>query len=86
MGHFDIMIIGGGAAGIAAARAAADAGCKSIALVERKQKLGGILLQCSHPGFGAGLTGGEYAAALVQDFPETVTLFFGDNGAFGRTQ
>ena len=54
MGHFDIMIIGGGAAGIAAARAAADAGCKSIALVERKQKLGGILLQCSHPGFGAG--------------------------------
>ena len=77
MGHFDIMIIGGGAAGIAAARAAADAGCKSLALVERKQKLGGILLQCSHPGFGAGLTGGEYAAALVQDFPETVTLFFG---------
>lgn len=77
MGHFDILIIGGGAAGIAAARAAADAGCKSIALVERKQKLGGILLQCSHPGFGAGLTGGEYAAALVQDFPKTVTLFFG---------
>ena len=77
MGHFDILIIGGGAAGIAAARAAADAGCKSIALVERKQKLGGILLQCSHPGFGAGLTGGEYADALVQDFPETVTLFFG---------
>ena len=77
MGHFDILIIGGGAAGIAAARAAADAGCKSIALVERKQQLGGILLQCSHPGFGAGLTGGEYAAALVQDFPETVTLFFG---------
>ena len=77
MGHFDIMIIGGGAAGIAAARAAADAGCKSIALVERKQKLGGILLQCSHPGFGAGLTGGEYTAALVQDFTETVTLFFG---------
>ena len=77
MGHFDILIIGGGAAGIAAARAAADAGCKSIALVERKQKLGGILLQCSHPGFGTGLTGGEYAAALVQDFPETVTLFFG---------
>lgn len=30
-----------------------------------------------HPGFGAGLTGGEYAAALVQDFPETVTLFLG---------
>ena len=77
MGYFDILIIGGGAAGIAAARAAADAGCKSIALVERKQKLGGILLQCSHPGFGAGLTGGEYTAALVQDFPETVTLFFG---------
>lgn len=77
MGHFDIMIIGGGAAGIAAARAAADAGCKSIALVERKQKLGGILLQCSHPGFGAGLTGGEYAAALVQDFRKRLLCFWG---------
>ena len=75
MEHFDILIIGGGASGIAAARAAADAGCKSIALVERKQKLGGILLQCSHPGFGTGLTGGEYAAALVEDFPPEVTLF-----------
>lgn len=75
MGHFDILIIGGGAAGIAAARAAADAGCKSIALVERKQKLGGTLLQCSHPGFGTGLTGGEYAAGLVEDFPPEVTLF-----------
>lgn len=75
MEHFDILIIGGGASGIAAARAAADAGCKSIALVERKQKLGGILLQCSHPGFGAGLTGGEYAAGLVEDFPPEVTLF-----------
>ena len=75
MEHFDILIIGGGASGIAAARAAVDAGCKSIALVERKQKLGGILLQCSHPGFGAGLTGGEYAAALVEDFPPEVTLF-----------
>ena len=75
MEHFDILIIGGGAAGIAAARAAADAGCKSIALVERKQKLGGILLQCSHPGFGTGLTGGEYAAGLVEDFPPEVTLF-----------
>ena len=75
MEHFDILIIGGGASGIAAARAAADAGCKSIALVERKQKLGGILLQCSHPGFGTGLTGEEYAAALVGDFPPEVTLF-----------
>ena len=75
MEHFDILIIGGGASGIAAARAAVDAGCKSIALVERKQKLGGILLQCSHPGFGAGLTGGEYAASLVGDFPPEVTLF-----------
>ena len=64
MGHFDIMIIGGGAAGIAAARAAADAGCKSIALVERKQKLGGILLQCSHPGFGAGLRSEEHTSEL----------------------
>lgn len=77
MGHFDIMIIGGGAAGIAAARAAADAGCKSIALVERKQKLGGILLQCSHPGFGAGLTGGEYALRLCRISRKRLLCFLG---------
>ena len=42
-----------------------------------KTKAGWHSPAMQHPGFGAGLTGGEYAAALVQDFPETVTLFLG---------
>ena len=42
-----------------------------------KTKAGRHSPAMQHPGFGAGLTGGEYAAALVQDFPETVTLFLG---------
>jgi len=60
MEHFDILIIGGGAAGIAAAKAAWSAGCRSLALVDRKPELGGVLLQCAHRGFGQGLTGPEY--------------------------
>ena len=74
MEHFDILIIGGGAAGIAAADAAADAGCKSVALVDRRPALGGVLLQCAHRGFGDGLTGTEYTASLVRGFPKEITL------------
>ena len=44
-----------GAAGIAAAEAAWDAGCKSILLADRRPSTGGILLQCRHRGFGNGL-------------------------------
>lgn len=74
MEHFDILVIGGGAAGIAAAKAAVEAGCGSVALVDRKPALGGILLQCAHHGFGPGLTGMEYTDTLLQDFPKEVTL------------
>ena len=73
--HFDIFIIGGGGAGIAAAKAAIQAGCKSVALVDRRSALGGVLLQCSHRGFGAGRTGTEYTETLLRGFPEEVTLF-----------
>ena len=71
MEHYDILIVGGGAAGIAAAKAAADA---KVLLVDRKANLGGVLLQCAHRGFGKNKTGREYAADLRQDFPQSVTL------------
>lgn len=75
MEHFDILIIGAGAAGIAAAKAAFQAGCKNIALADRKKSMGGVLLQCAHRGFGAELTGPEYADNLLKDFPDDVMFF-----------
>ena len=48
---YDVVVIGGGPAGMAAALKAADAGA-STAIVERNGQLGGILRQCIHPGFG----------------------------------
>lgn len=74
MENCDILIIGAGAAGIAAAKAAAEAGCKNILLVERKEKPGGILLQCFHHGFGADLNGPEYVRELMEDFPDEITF------------
>lgn len=71
MEQYDILIIGGGAAGIAAAKAAQGA---SILLVDRKEALGGVLLQCAHRGFGKDRTGPEYTADLLTGFPESVTL------------
>ena len=71
MEHYDILIIGGGAAGIAAAKASSGA---KVLLVDRKPALGGVLLQCTHHGFGKNESGIEYAAELIKDFPETVTL------------
>ena len=60
------MIIGGGPAGLAAAISAYEAGCRDILIIERDSRLGGILNQCIHPGFGLELfkeelTGPEYA-------------------------
>ena len=62
----DLVIVGGGSAGMSAAVAAYDAGLRSILLLERGNALGGILLQCVHNGFGLHrfkeeLTGPEYA-------------------------
>lgn len=71
MEHFDILIVGGGAAGIAAAKECAGA---RVLLAERKASLGGVLLQCSHRGFGNNKSGMEYAADLAGDFPEQITL------------
>ncbi len=62
----DILVIGGGPAGMAAAIAAHDEGVESILIIERENELGGILRQCIHNGFGLHrfreeLTGPEYA-------------------------
>ena len=75
MEHFDILIIGAGAAGIAAAKAAYQAGCRSILLTDRKREMGGVLLQCAHHGFGQHLNGPEYARMLLHDFPKAVSWY-----------
>ena len=75
MEYCDILIIGAGAAGIAAAKAAFSAGCESIVLVDRKSRMGGVLLQCAHDGFGKNLTGPEYTNLLLEDFPETIRWY-----------
>ena len=48
----DLVIVGGGPAGMAAAVAAYDAGCKDGVILDREPELGGILMQCIHIGFG----------------------------------
>lgn len=63
----DLVIIGGGPAGMSAAAAAYEKGIRDIVILERDEKLGGILQQCIHNGFGLHkfkeeLTGPEYAA------------------------
>ncbi len=68
---YEIVVIGGGPAGLAAAIAARDAGCASILVIERDRELGGILNQCIHNGFGLitfdeELTGPEYAARFEE--------------------
>lgn len=77
---FDVVVIGGGPAGMAAALAAHKAGAR-VAIVEREQHLGGILRQCIHPGFGLShfkqeLTGPEYAQRFIDQVHATdITLF-----------
>lgn len=79
---FDVVVIGGGPAGMAAALAAHKASAR-VAIVEREQHLGGILRQCIHPGFGLShfkqeLTGPEYAQRFIDQVHTTdIALFLG---------
>ena len=73
---YDLIVIGGGPAGLAAAQSAWDKGLKNILIVERDKELGGILNQCIHNGFGLHhfkeeLTGPEYAGRFVKLLSET---------------
>ncbi len=71
MKSYDIVIIGGGPAGLAAAASAKKAGIERILILERDKELGGILNQCIHNGFGLHtfkeeLTGPEYAGRFIE--------------------
>lgn len=77
---FDVVVIGGGPAGMAAALAAHKAGAR-VVIVEREQHLGGILRQCIHPGFGLShfkqeLTGPEYAQRFIDQVHATDIALF----------
>lgn len=77
---FDVVVIGGGPAGMAAALAAHKAGAR-VAIVEREQHLGGILRQCIHPGFGLShfkqeLTGPDYAQRFIDQVHATDIALF----------
>ena len=75
MREYELVIIGGGPAGLAAAAAAHEAGLRDILILERDNELGGILNQCIHNGFGLHtfkeeLTGPEYAGRFIQQVKE----------------
>lgn len=84
---FDVVVIGGGPAGMAAAMAAHKAGAR-VAIVERERHLGGILRQCIHPGFGLShfkqeLTGPEYAQRFIDKVRATDIVLFLDSMVLG---
>ena len=70
MKNYDLVIVGGGSAGLASAVSAYDAGVRNILVLEKDKYLGGILLQCIHNGFGLHefkeeLAGPEYAQRFI---------------------
>lgn len=84
---FDVVVIGGGPAGMAAALAAHKAGAR-VAIVERERHMGGILRQCIHPGFGLShfkqeLTGPEYAQRFIDQVREADIALFLDSMVIG---
>lgn len=79
----DVVIIGGGPAGLAAAVRLYDLGVKDILILEREHQLGGILKQCIHDGFGLTrfgetLSGPEYADRFIQEVKERKIPFVTD--------
>ena len=75
MSKLDVLIVGGGPAGLAAAVRLYEAGIRDILIVEREKTLGGILRQCIHDGFGLtrfgeSLSGPEYARRFIERVKE----------------
>jgi NADPH-dependent 2,4-dienoyl-CoA reductase/sulfur reductase-like enzyme/CxxC motif-containing protein len=76
---YDVIVVGGGPAGLAAAISAAENGAKSVLILERNDTLGGILNQCIHNGFGLHhfkeeMTGPEYASRFIEQLPNYPTV------------
>lgn len=91
MERTELLIIGAGAAGISAACAAWDAGCRDVVLADRRPCAGGILPQCIHEGFGLSafgreLTGPVYAGRLAERLARTGVRFLPGREVLAVTQ
>ena len=91
MRNHDIVIVGGGPAGMAAAVAAYDAGCRDVVILDREPQVGGILMQCIHNGFGLHklgqeLTGPEYAAVYARKVAERGIQVYAETTVTGVTE
>lgn len=91
MADFELIVVGGGPAGLAAALSAWNEGLRRILIIERENDPGGILNQCIHNGFGIhyfgkNLTGPEYAAAFIKDLLDTEIELLCDSMVLEITQ